>query len=59
MLNRKTVVKAIMDNGLYIVDHVSSCYTETEFPCVDENMNDSNEEELAIPSSSNQLKSIS
>jgi hypothetical protein len=55
MLNRKTVFKAIMENGLYIVDHVSSCYKETGFPCVDQNMNDSNEQELAIPSSSNQM----
>jgi hypothetical protein len=33
--NRKTIVKAIIENGLYIVDHISSHYKETAFPCVD------------------------
>jgi hypothetical protein len=51
-LNRKTVVKAMMENGLYIVDHVSSPYKETAFPCIDHNMNYSNKQELAIPTSS-------
>jgi hypothetical protein len=51
----KLIVKATMENGLYIVDHVSSRYKETALPCVDQNMNDSNEQELAIPSSSNQM----
>jgi hypothetical protein len=53
-LNGKTVVKATMENGLYIVDHVCSCYKETAFPCVDQNINNSNKHELAIPSLSNQ-----
>jgi hypothetical protein len=51
-LNRKTVVKAMMENGHYIVDHVSSPYKETAFPCIDHNMNCSNKQELAIPTSS-------
>jgi hypothetical protein len=31
-LNGKRVVKAMMENSLYIVDHVSNCYRETAFP---------------------------
>jgi hypothetical protein len=54
-LNRKTVVQATIENGLYIVDHISSHYKETVFPCIDQNMNDSNEQEITIPSSSNQM----
>jgi hypothetical protein len=41
-LTGNTVIKATMENGLYIVNHVSKQYKETAFPSVDYNTNDSN-----------------
>jgi hypothetical protein len=40
-LNGKTIIKATMENGLYILNHVSKQYKETAFPSVDYNMNNS------------------
>jgi hypothetical protein len=53
-LNGKTVVKATMENGLYIVNHVSSRNRETAFHSIDHKMIGSNQQELPAPSSSNQ-----
>jgi hypothetical protein len=53
-LNRKTVVKATMENSLYIVNHVSSHHRETAFHSIDHKMTDSNQQELPAPSLSNQ-----
>jgi hypothetical protein len=53
-LNRKTVIKATMENGLYIVNHVSTQYKETAFPRVDYNMNDFNQQQLPMTALSRQ-----
>jgi hypothetical protein len=45
----------MIQNSLNIMDHVSSHNKETTIPCIDQNMNDSNEQELIIPSLSNQM----
>jgi hypothetical protein len=52
-LNGKTVTKATMENGLYIVNHVSKTYKETAIPSVDDNMNASNQQ-LRMTASSRQ-----
>jgi hypothetical protein len=44
-LNGKTIIKAKMENGLYIVNHVSKYYKEMAFPSIDYNMSDSNDQQ--------------
>jgi hypothetical protein len=53
-LNGKTVIKARMENGLYIVNDVSKQYKETAFPSGDYNLNDSNQHQLPMTASSRQ-----
>jgi hypothetical protein len=53
-LKGTTVIKARMENGLDIVKHVSKQYKETAFPSVDYNMNNSNQQQLPMTTSSRQ-----
>jgi hypothetical protein len=53
-LNGKTVIKATMENGLYIVNHISKQYKETAFLSINYNMNDFNQQQLLMTTSSRQ-----
>jgi hypothetical protein len=34
-----------MENGLYIMNHISKCHKEMAFPSIDYNMSDSNDQQ--------------
>jgi hypothetical protein len=53
-LNRKTVIKAMMEHSLYIVNYISKQYKETAFPSMDYNMNNSNQQQLPMTTLSKQ-----
>jgi hypothetical protein len=47
-LNRKTIIKVKIENGLYIVNHVSKTYKEIAFSSIDYNISDSNDQQSPI-----------
>jgi hypothetical protein len=57
-LNGKTVIKATMENGLYIANHVSGCYRETAFLSIDYDMSNLNEKEFPEHRSSSQSSGL-
>jgi hypothetical protein len=57
-LNRKTIIKAKMENSLYIVHHTSKRHKEMVFPSVNYNMSNSNNQPLPIPESFKQTSGL-
>jgi hypothetical protein len=57
-LNGKTIIKVKTGNGLYIVNHVSKHHKEMEFPSIDYNMSDSNDQQSPMDELSKQTGTL-
>jgi hypothetical protein len=57
-LNGKTIIKVKMENGLYIVHHISKHHKEMAFPSVDYDMSNSNDQLMPIPKLSKQTDEL-
>jgi hypothetical protein len=50
------IIKAKMENNLYIMNHISKHHKEMVFPSVDYDMSNSNDQLFPIPRSSKQTR---